>query len=60
MKQRLKEKQKKINKTKNWFLEKLNKIASAILIKKKKDRVQLESEMEVETLQPTPQKYKGA
>ena len=36
MKQRLKEKREKINKTKTWFLEKINKIASAILIKKKR------------------------
>ena len=52
----------KINETKSWFSEKINKInkLSARLIKKKKGRVSksLKSEMKKEKLQPTPQKYK--
>ena len=53
----------KINKTKSWFFEKMNKIDKPLarLIKKKKKR-RIEStklEMKKERLQQTTQKYKG-
>ena len=53
----------KINKTKSWFFEKMNKIDKPLarLIKKKKKR-RIEStklEMKKERLQQTMQKYKG-
>ena len=53
----------KINKTKSWFFEKINKINKPLarLIKKKKER-RLQStkwEMEKERLQQTMHKYKG-
>ena len=52
----------KINKTKSWFFEKINKIEkpSARLIKKKKRRIKsTKLEMKKERLQQTMQKYKG-
>ena len=55
----------KINKTKNWFFEKMNKIDKSLarLIKKKKEREtrikSTKSEMKKERLQQTMQKYKG-
>ena len=53
----------KINKTKSWFLEKINKIDKhlARLIKKKRERTQINKiEMKKEKLQQTPQKYKAS
>ena len=52
----------KINKTKRWFFEKINKIKKplAILIKKKERRIKSTiSEMKKDRLQQTMQKYKG-
>ena len=52
----------KINKTKSWFFEKINKIdkPQARLIKKKKERIKpTKLEMKKERLQQTRQKYKG-
>ena len=53
----------KINKTKSWFFERINKIDKPLvrLIKKKKER-RIESiklKMKKERLQQTMQKYKG-
>ena len=54
----------KINKTKSWFFEKINKINKplATLIRKKKKWVlkSVNLEMKKEKLQQTPQKYKGS
>ena len=52
----------KINKTKSWFFEKINKIDKPLarLIKKKKRRIKsTKLEMKKERLQHTMQKYKG-
>ena len=52
----------KINKTKSWFSEKINKIETqmARLIKKKERRIKSRKlEMKKERLQQTVQKYKG-
>ena len=55
----------KINKTKSWFFEKINKIDKRLprLIKKKKKRERriksTKLEMKKERLQQTMQKYKG-
>ena len=52
----------KINKTKSWFFEKMNKIDKhlARLIKKKERRIKsTKLEMKMERLQHTMQKYKG-
>ena len=52
----------KINKTKSWFFEKINKIdiPLARLIKKKRERTQINKvRNEKEKSQLTPQKYKG-
>ena len=52
----------KINKTKSWFFEKINKIDQPLarLIKKKKRRIKsTKLEMNKEWLQQTMQKYKG-
>ena len=53
----------KINKTKTWFFEKVNKIDKPLarLIKKKKERriKSTKLEMKKEKLQHTMQKYKG-
>ena len=52
----------KINKTKSWFFEKMNKINKPLarLIKKKKERriKSIKLEMKKERLQQTMQKYK--
>ena len=58
----MKEKITKINKTKTWFFEKINKIDKPLarLIKKKKRRMKsTKLEMKKERLQQTMQKYKG-
>ena len=52
----------KINKTKSWFFEKINKIDKPLarLIKKKREKNQINKlEMKKERLQQTMQKYKG-
>ena len=53
----------KINKTENWFFEKINKINKPLarLSKKKKERriKSTKLEMKKERLQQTMQKYKG-
>ena len=52
----------KINKTKSWFFEKINKIDKPLtrFIKKKERRIRLTKlEMKKERLQQTMQKYKG-
>ena len=50
----------KINKTKSWLFEKINKIDKPVarLIKKKRERTQIKLVMKKEKLQQTPQKYK--
>ena len=59
----IKEKIVKINRTKSWFFEKINKIVKPLarLIKKKKERKikSTKLEMKKERLQQTIQKYKG-
>ena len=56
----------KINETKSWFFEKVNKIDKPLarLIKKKRERAQINKinkiRNEKEKLQWTPQKYKGS
>ena len=53
----------KINKTKSWFFEKINKIDKPLarLIKKKRERAQINKiRNEKERLQLTPHKYKGS
>ena len=52
----------KINKTKRWFFEKMNKIDKPLarLIKKQREKNQIiKLEMKMERLQQTTQKYKG-
>ena len=52
----------KINKTKSWFFEKINKIGKPLvrLFKKKERRIKLTKlEMKKERLYQTMQKYKG-
>ena len=52
----------KINKTKSWFFDKINKIDKPLarLIKKKETRIKsTKLEMKKERLQQTMQKYKG-
>ena len=52
----------KINKTKSWFFEKINKIDKPLarLIKKKREKNQINKlELKKETLQQTMQKCKG-
>ena len=52
----------KINETKTWFFEKINKIDKPLarLIKKKGEKNQIRKlEMKKERLQQTMQKYKG-
>ena len=52
----------KINKTKNWFFEKINKVDKPLvrLIKKKREKNQINKiRNEKERLQQTMQKYKG-
>ena len=53
----------KINETKSWFFEKINKIDKPLarLIKEKRERAQFNKiRNEKEKLQSTPQKYKGS
>ena len=53
----------KINKTKSWFFEKINKIDKPLarLIKKKRERIKsTKLEMKMEKSQQTTQKYKGS
>ena len=52
----------KINESKNWFFEKINKIEKPLprLIKKKRGLRSIKLEMKTEKLQQTPQKYKGS
>ena len=51
----------KINKTKSWFFEKINKIDKPLarLIKEKRRIKSTKLEMKKERLQQTVQKYKG-
>ena len=51
----------KINKTRSWFFEKINKIDKPLyrLIKKKRRIKPTKLEMKKERLQQTVQKYKG-
>ena len=51
----------KINKTKSWFYEKINKIDKPLarLIKKKRRMKSTKLEMKKERLQQTVQKYRG-
>ena len=52
----------KINKTKSWFFEKINRIDKPLarLMKKKERRIKsIKLEMKKERLQQTVQKYKG-
>ena len=58
----MKEKIAKINKTKSWFFEKINKIDKPLarLIKKKREKnLIIKLEMKKERLQYTVQKHKG-
>ena len=57
----MKEKIVKINKTKSWFFETINKIDKHLgrLIKKKRRIKSTKLEMKKERLQQTMQKYKG-
>ena len=53
----------KINKTKSWFFEKINKIDKPLprLIKKQREKNQINKlEMKMERSQQTTQKYKGS
>ena len=52
----------KINKTKSWFFEKINKIDKPLarLIKKKRGLKSIKLEMKKEKLQQTPQIYKAS
>ena len=52
----------KINKTKSWFFEKINKIDKPLarLIKKKRGEKSTKLEMKKERLQQTTQKYNGS
>ena len=52
----------KLNGTKSWFFEKINKIDKPLarLIKKKKRKDSIKLEMKKEMLQRTSQKYKGS
>ena len=63
MKQRLKNKTiEKINETKRWFFEKRSKIDKLLvrLIKKERERAQINKIRSEEKFQPTPQEYKGS
>ena len=57
----MKETIRRINKTKSWFFEKINKIDKALdrLIKKKRRIKSTKLEMKKERLQQTMQEYKG-
>ena len=49
-----------INETKSWFFEKINKIDKPLarLLKKKRERTQIDKITKIELLQQIPQKYK--
>ena len=51
----------KINKTKSWFFEKINKIDKPLarLIEKKREKNQINKIRKKKSLQQTMQKYKG-
>ena len=51
----------RINESRSWFLEKINKIDKPLSrpIKKKRERTQIKSEMKEDRLQLIPPKYKG-
>ena len=57
----MKETMSKVNKTKSWFFEKINKIDKPLsgFIKKKREKNQV-NKMKKERLQQTTQKYKGS
>ena len=57
----MKETMSKVNKTKRWFFEKINKIDKPLsgFIKKKREKNQV-NKMKKERLQQTTQKYKGS
>ena len=53
----------KVNKTKRWFFDKINKIDKPLanVIKKKREKIKsTKLEMKKEKLQQTTQKYKGS
>ena len=52
----------KINKTKSWFFERINKIDKPLarLIKKQREKNQIKLEIKMERSQQTTQKYKGS
>ena len=53
----------KINKTKNWFFERITKIEKPLarLIKKQREKIKsIKLEMKMERSQQTTQKYKGS
>ena len=53
----------KVNKTKRWFFDKINKIDKPLanVIKKKREKIKsTKLEMKMERLQQTTQKYKGS
>ena len=52
----------KINKTKSWFFEKINKIDKPIVrsIKEIREKTQINKIMNKERLQQTTQEYKGS
>ena len=52
----------KINKTKSWFFERINKIDKPLarLIKKQREKNKIKIEMKMERSQQTTQKYKGS
>ena len=63
MKKETKENISKINKSKSWFIEKINKIDKPLarLIRKKGRRIKsINLEMKMEKSQETTQKYKGS
>ena len=52
----------KINKAKSWFFERISKIYKPLarLIKKQREKNQINKEMKMERSQQTTQKYKGS
>ena len=58
----MKETTAKLNKTKSWFFEKINKIDKPIVrsIKEKREKNQINKIMKKERLQQTTQEYKGS
>ena len=62
MKQRLKEIIQKINETKSWFSEKINKIdktLARLITKKRRGPNSIKKEMKKDTFPPRPQKHKS-